>query len=194
LPTPSVEPAAEADPDESEVALRLKQKQDSTFVINILRIKPVAKSRMCIPLCRMRALPLVRPVNEVDVQRLENEFVTGYRDGDRAMYVSNYDNHDRTLDVTDDIHCSWSDLWKEASARFDSHLAFDEDLAHMVGKMFFVWEGNHRLTAWWRHVNKFHAEDPSWHISPHCIVVDARKQTGVLLNAMNDVNWYIPLH
>lgn len=137
----------------------------------------------------MRAMPLVRPINEVDVQRLENEFVTGYRDGDRVMYVSIYDNIDQMLDVDDDIYSFWSDLWKEASAKFDSELAFDADLAHMVGKMFFVWEGNHRLTAWWRHVNKFHGGEASWHISPQCIAVDARQHTGVFLNAMNDVNW-----
>ena len=190
-PALAAKPAAEADPDESEVSLHLKQKQDSTVVINI---KPMAKSRSCIPLCRMIALSLVRLVNEVDVQHLKNEFVTGYCNGDHTMYVSIYDNHDRTLDVTNNIYCSWNDLWKEASARFDSLIAFDQDLSHMVGKMFFVWEGNHWLTTWWRHVNKFYANDPSWHISPHYIAVDARKQTGVFLNAMNDVNWYIPPH
>ena len=108
------------------------------MVINIFRIKPVSKSRLCIPLCCMHALPLIRLVNEVDVQRLENEFVSSYHDGDRTMYVSIYDNHDRMLDVIDDKYSSWSDLWKEASARFDSFLAFDQELVHIVGKMFFV--------------------------------------------------------
>ena len=47
-------------------------------------------------ICWLRFLPLVRPMNKVDVQRLENEFVIGYRDGDRVLYVS-------MLDVSSDI-------------------------------------------------------------------------------------------
>jgi hypothetical protein len=35
-------------------------------------------------------------------------------------------------------------------------MATDPDLVHFVDKMFYAWEGNHRLTAWWRHVNRFH--------------------------------------
>ena len=72
------------------------------------------------------------------MQHLENKFVIGYQDSDRVMYVSIYENLDWTLDVDDDIYSSWNKLWKEANARFDSHLAFDADLAHMVGKMFFM--------------------------------------------------------
>ena len=55
------------DVDGSELLLRKKQKQDSINVIDQLRIKPEEKSRLKIPLCRLQALPLVRPINEVDV-------------------------------------------------------------------------------------------------------------------------------
>jgi hypothetical protein len=55
--------------------------------------------------------------------------------------------------------------------------------------MFFVWEGNHRLTAWWRHINNHHADEKSWHISVDCIIVDPRGYTGLFLNAMSDINW-----
>ncbi len=60
----------------------------------------------------MRALPLVRPINEVDVQRLENEFVTGYCDGDRVLYVLIYNNKDEIFNVTEDIISGWSLLWR----------------------------------------------------------------------------------
>ena len=59
-----------------ELALRKSQKEDSIGVIQRLRIKPTGKSHLSIPLCRLRALPLVRPISEVDVERLECEFVT----------------------------------------------------------------------------------------------------------------------
>jgi len=81
----------------------------------------------------------------VHVQKLENEFVNGYRDGDQALYVSIYNDKelDNTLDVSNEMINSWSPFWKDANARFESMLIRDPDLAHMSGKMFFVWEGNH---------------------------------------------------
>ena len=184
-----VRPLEDSNPEETELQMRRAQKEDSNTVIHRLRMKPIRKSRFPIPLCRLRCLPLVRPINEVDVGRLENEFVMGYRDGDRAMYVSKHNNLDEDLNVTDDIKATWSPLWVEANAEFDAILQRDSDLAHLVGKMFFVWEGNHRLTAWYRHINKYHSMDKDWHISVDCIIVDPRGCTAVFLNAMNDINW-----
>ena len=51
-------------------------------------------------------LLLVRPISEVDVTRLQYEFVMGYRDGNRAMYGSPYNNE--VLYVFEDIRASWS--------------------------------------------------------------------------------------
>ena len=176
--------------DQSEIMLRKRQKRDSNSVISRLRIEPEAKSHLRIPLCRLCTLPLVRPINEVDVQRLENEFVTGYCDGDHVLYVSIYNDKAETLDVMSDMFDSWSGLWQSANDRFEAELVANPDLAKFFGKMFYVWEGNHRVTAWWRHVNNFHRDDKAWHISVHCIVFDPRNKTSVLLDAMNDINWY----
>ena len=176
--------------DQSEIMLRKRQKQDSNFVISRLCIKPEAKSRLKIPLCQLRTLPLVRPINKVDVQRLENEFVTGNRDGNLVLYVSIYNDKAESLDVLSDIFDSWSRLWHSANDRFEAELTKDPDLAKFAGKMFYVWEGNHRITAWWHHVNNFHHNDEVWHISIHCVLLDPRNETGVLLDAMNDINWY----
>ena len=104
------------------------------------------------------------------------------------LYVSSYNNFDRSLDVSDAIKDSWSDLWKFANKCFEERLAQDEDLALLSDKMFFVYEGNHRLTAWTRHINKYHGSDADWHLSVDCILLDARRQNGVFLNAMNDIN------
>ena len=104
------------------------------------------------------------------------------------LYVSPYNNFDHSLDVSDAIKDSWSDLWKVTNECFEERLAQDEDLAPLSGKMFFVYKGNHRLTAWTRHINKYHGSDADWHLSVDCIFLDARGQNGVLLNAMNDIN------
>ena len=100
------------------------------------------------PLCRMRCLPFVRPINEVDVSRFGNEIVMGYRDGDRALYVSPYNNLDEVLYVSNDIMASLSSLWVKANKEFDVILRVDSILTHIACKMLFVWEGNHCLSAW----------------------------------------------
>jgi hypothetical protein len=64
----------------------------------------------------------MHPINEVDVSRLENEFVMGYRDGDRALYVSLYNNLDELLHVSDDIQSSWGTFWQEINEEFDTML------------------------------------------------------------------------
>jgi hypothetical protein len=179
----------ESNAEETELEIRRSQKEDSIGVIHRVCIKPLSKSRFSIPLCRLQCLPLVRPISEVDVARLQNEFVMGYYDGDRAMYVSLYNNLDEVFLVSDDIRASWNSLWQESSDEFDSMLEKDSDLSQFVGKMFFMWEGNHHLTAWLRHINKHHSMDKDWHISVDCIVVDPRNCVAVFLNTMNDINW-----
>ena len=148
-------------------------------MIHWVRIKLLIKSRFSIPWCRSKCLPLVQPISKVDVARLQNEFVMGYRNDDSGMFVF------------DDIRASRSSLWWEANEEFDSMLQNDSDLAHLVGKMFYVWKGNHRLTVWWRHINKHHSMDKDWHISVDCIVVDLRNYNAVFLNTMNDINWWV---
>ena len=53
--------------DQSEIMLCKRQKRDSNSVINRLRIELEAKSHFSIPLYRLRTMPLMRPINEVDV-------------------------------------------------------------------------------------------------------------------------------
>ena len=175
--------------EETELLIRRSRKEDSNAIIHRVWIKSLLKSHFSISLCCLRCLPLVRPINEVDVAQLENEFVMGYRDGDRALYVSPFNNLNKVLHVSDDIQNSWSWLWKEANEEFDAMLQNDPVLEHLSSKMFYVWEGNHHLTAWWRHISKHHSLDKDWHIFVDCIVVDPRNSTAVFLNAMNDINW-----
>ena len=148
-----MQPLDEETPVEVEITVRRSQKQESNTVI---WFKPLGKFRFSIPLCRLRCLPIVRPINDVDVSRLENEFMMGYRDGDRAMYVSIYNNLDEVFHVSDDMKSSWSPLWQEANSEFEAILQSDSDLSIFVDKMFYVLERNHRLTAWWRHINNHH--------------------------------------
>ena len=54
--------------------------------------------------------------------------------------------------------------------------------------MFYVWEGNHRVTAWLRHIKRHHSDEEHWHYSVDCIFLDPKVSVGALLDIMNDVN------
>jgi hypothetical protein len=99
-----------------ELELRKSQKEDSNGVIQCPRIKPTGKFRLSIPLCRLRALPLVRPISAVAVQRLECEFVMGYLEGDRVLYGFAFNDVPVDLPISPGIMASWSPPWQEASA------------------------------------------------------------------------------
>ena len=169
--------------------MRLMHKNDCVGIINRLRNFPQGKSRLCIPLCRLITCPLVRPIIEQDVRKLENDFVRGYRVGDRVIYVSLYDAQDMETPVTGSEEVWLNPIWKLENERFEERLQADPDLMQFSKKFFHVYEGNHRVTAWTRHIKILHADDPIWYISPDCIVLDGRRQHGLLLNAMNDINW-----
>jgi len=177
-----------ADTNIEEASKRKLEKTDFNSVINSLRIRPLSKSRLSIPICRLEPLPLVRPILEFDVQLLENEFLNGYREGDRVLYVSIVNDRGESLCVTEDKLSSWGPIWQQANDVFEESLSQDEDLKGFKGKMFWVWEGNHRVTAWRRHIDKVHADEEEWHYSVDCICLNAMDATGVLLDAMNDVN------
>src|ERR1700738_5119253 len=86
----------------------------------------------------------------------------------------------------------WSNpLWKAANDEFEEYLSSDTDLHQFRNKYFYVYEGNHRVTAWMGYIHKYHSNNPDWYISVDCIVLDARGECSRLLNAMNDINWYV---
>ena len=114
-----------------------------------------------------------------------------YCDGDQAMYISPYNNLDEVLHVSDNIKASWSLLWQEANDEFDVILQKDSNLAQFANKTFYVWEGNHQLIAWRRHINKYHSFDKTWHIFVDCIVVDPKNCIAIVINDINDINWWV---
>jgi hypothetical protein len=147
--------------------MRYLQNTNFNYLIGGLRMKPFSKSRVSIPLCRLISLPIVRPILAIDVQLLENEFVNGYRKGDRVLYVSSYDKDGNTMDIRDED--TWREHWQSSNKLFEKILKNDKDYERFCAKMFFVWEGNHRVTVWRHHIDKVHGEDKKWHYSVDCI-------------------------
>jgi hypothetical protein len=81
-----------------------------------------------------------------DVLNLASHFVScGYLEGNDVFYVFLEDNEGRTKAVTDEVIATWSESWISVNAEFEHLLQSDADLQVFSGKMFMVWDGNHRL-------------------------------------------------
>jgi hypothetical protein len=68
--------------------IRVSRNVNSIATIEDLRLKPSSLSRMAVPLCRMVAMPIIRPTLSLDLASLEADFVHGYREGAAVFYLS----------------------------------------------------------------------------------------------------------
>jgi hypothetical protein len=95
---------------------------------------------------------------------------------------------DRTKVVTDEIIATWSESWISMNAEFEHLLQSDADLQVFSGKMFMVWDGNHRLQAWLPIINEDHGLDRSWHFSVESIILVVNGDVASLVASLHDVN------
>jgi hypothetical protein len=138
----------------------------------------------------MISLPVVRPFLKNDVLNLASHFVScGYLEGNGVFYLSLEDNEGRTKVVTDEIIATWSESWISVNAEFEHLLQSDADLQVFLGKMFMVWDGNHRLQAWLSIINEDHSLDRSWHFSMESIILVVNGDVASLVASLHDVNW-----
>lgn len=177
--------------EQTEFELRKSLKVDSNSFIKSRYFQPgTRKCELLIPLCRMVALPLVRPILQTDIRRLEQDFIDGYRGGDRCFYVSLTNDQGVSKDVTPMIMETWNTSWKRRNDEFEYQVSSDPDLAFLAKKMFFVWDGNHRLHAWYPYIERHHGDEYDWHFPVEARLLVTLGHTGVLINAMNDINRY----
>ena len=141
----------------------LKKEQVNCYTcLEKMRLQPQSKSKISIPLCRMISLLIVQPFLKNDVLNLASHFVScGYLEGNGVFYVSMEDNKGRTKAVTNESIATWSKNWTSVNAKFENLLQGDDDLHVFLGKMFMVWDGNHRLQAWLPIINNDHGHDRS---------------------------------
>jgi hypothetical protein len=172
----------------NEDELRQVLKVNSNKCIEHMRINPKEASRFDIPLCRMIYMPLVRPTLDSDIKRLEAEFSHGYRHGASVFYVTLCNERGEERSVSDAEMRNWDPLWIEVNKHFEDQLRANKHLQHLQGRMFFICDGNHRFKAWTGYIDRLHRDDRDWHISVDSIVLDTKGKTGLLLNAMHDIN------
>ena len=177
------------DPFDGDVdELRSRQKLNSVAMISQLRVHPLCSSRFNIPLCRMVAMPMVRPTLSTDLAKLEQEFVHGYREGSSVFYVTLTDEDGNVHEVTDAEKESWGPIWGAKNDEFNSYLESIPELASFKNLKFFVCDGNHRLQAWLNHIQRLHKIEEEWHYLVDSILLDTKGKIGVVMQVMHNIN------
>ena len=172
--------------DEDEI--RTRQKLNSVSTIASLRFQPISSSRFFIPLCRMLAMPMVRPTLASDLVKLEQEFVHGYREGASVFYVTTTNEDGKTQEVLESHKASWGPIWNAKNEAFNTFLLSDPHLAHLTNMMFFVCDGNHRRQAWLNHIERLHRTEDSWHYLVDSILLDTNGKVGLVMQVMHNIN------
>jgi hypothetical protein len=172
--------------DEDDIMTR--QKLNSVAKISRLRFQPLISSRFSIPLCRMLAIPMVRPTLTSDLAKLEQEFVHGYREGASVFYVTVTNEERKTHEITEADKASWDPIWRAKNEEFNSFLLSVPELAGFANLMFFVCDGNHRRQAWLNHIERFHKTDEAWHFLVDSILLDTNGKIGVVMQVMHNIN------
>lgn len=79
-------------------------------------MKGYLKSRLAILVCHLIILAIVRPLLEVNVQLLHNEFVNECWDGDEMLYVSMFDKDGNLAEIKQ--YNTWREHWKSCNDIF----------------------------------------------------------------------------
>jgi hypothetical protein len=86
-------------------------KVNSIATIEALCLKPYIFYCMPIPMCRLVAMPIVRPILSIDLALLEDDFVDGYWEGVAMFYLSMTNEGGLVDKVMDEDLESWNPLW-----------------------------------------------------------------------------------
>ena len=71
---------------------------------------------------------------------------------------------------------------------FEQFLQSDPELHFLSNKMFYVWNGNHRLVAWMELISQAHPNDLDWDFCVRTIVLHTLDNVTSMLIAMHDIN------
>jgi hypothetical protein len=174
-------PGVDEEDELSVDQIRVSRKVNSIATIEALRLKPSSLSCMMVPVCRLVAMPIVRPTLSSDLASVEADFVHGYQEGAAVFSLSTTDEGGPVEKVIDEDLQSWSPLWCAVNTRFEDYLSSVPELRHLKGVKFSVCDGNHRRQAWWNVISRLHSTDPSWHYMVDSIILETQDKLGVVM-------------
>jgi hypothetical protein len=114
--------SAEVDEEDELSAdqIQASRKVNSIATIEALCLKSSSLSCTLVPLCRMVAMPIIRPTLSSDLVSLEGDFMHRYREGAAAFYLFTTNERGQIDKVADEDLKSWDPLWYVVINRFES--------------------------------------------------------------------------
>lgn len=101
-----------------------------------------------IPLCRLLGMEAVRNLQEDSVERLKKGFKdSGYVAKLSEFHITGVNEAGETLTVAD-VKDNWDPIWTRLNQEFELECDAVEEFKILKDKMFWVFDGNHRFTAW----------------------------------------------
>ena len=82
----------------------------------------------------------------------------------------------------------WSLNWQRREREFERLIAKDKDLKVLSNRIFFIWDGNHRLQGWWEFINQTYLFDYDWHYAVKAMVIWTKNDVTSILTTMHDIN------
>ena len=73
----------------------------------------------------------------------------GYKRGGPVFYVATQNLSLEEAFVTNATKKGWSKLWQKTEKEFKSVLNSSRELKKFLNRMFYIWDGNHKLLAWY---------------------------------------------
>ena len=160
LPAPqSTEPENKFDVVLGHRCLRV----NSVEILQNCQILQGRKAQMDVPLYRMISLQVVRLALAMDIEKMKADFIHGYRPRAAVFYLSTTNIQGTERTVSDENCMSWNAHWRRKNVEFEEFLNADPELHFFSNKMFYVYDGNHKLVAWTEFIHKAHPNDLDWH-------------------------------
>ncbi len=127
-----------------------------------------------IPLCRLMTMEAVRNLQVDSVEKLKVGFEgSGYVPKLSEFHITEFNEQGRSHTI-DEFKADWDPIWTQLNEDFERECEAVEEFRVLKNKMFWIFDGNHRYTAWSR-VAKEHPESHMYHPCVRFSLLDAQK-------------------
>ncbi|MCO5566770.1 hypothetical protein L7F22_020450 [Adiantum nelumboides] len=142
-----------------------------------------------IPLCRCLVNERVRVLRK-DLSLLKKVFEEEGYLMMKGMFVLSVNLPDGTTkDVDDDIIKTWDKNWQLVNKEFEDEISSREEWSMLRGKMFYVWQGNHRIASWIESIKEMYRNDKKKHVRVMAqFIVPNQQEEMRLIAALQRIN------
>ena len=141
-----------------------------------------------IPLCRLMTMEAVRNLQVDSVEKLKVGFeASGYVPKLSEFHITEFNEHGQCHTV-DEFMADWDPIWTRLNEDFEKECDSIPEFGILKNKMFWIFDGNHRFSAW-SQIAKKHPESHMYHPCVRFSLLDARKNGFKMIEqAMHQLN------